>query len=64
MDRRRPTQFRRRRIRVWGFSLSQVLIGLAIVVLAASAFLPAFRVQCAAAKLASQQQSRSLQTTP
>jgi hypothetical protein len=39
---------------VWGFSLAQAFVGLAILALAASVFLPAFRVQCAAAKRALQ----------
>ncbi len=39
---------------LWGFSLTQALVGLAILALAASVFLPAFRVQCAAARHAFQ----------
>jgi len=40
---------------VWGVTHSQTVIALAILVLAASIFLPAFQIQCAAAKRALQE---------
>lgn len=42
------------RARLWGFSLTQALVGLAILAVAASVFLPAFRIQCEAARRALQ----------
>jgi hypothetical protein len=41
---------------LWGFSLTQVFVALAVLVLVASVFVPASQIQCAAAKRAMEEE--------